>query len=69
MLSGDMADVFGNLYLALSVQYFQNNQNQSGMISTNSTYIEFYRDNNSWNAIKNNSSNMYIYGAGVYKAS
>jgi hypothetical protein len=48
---------------------FQNNQNQSGMISTNSTYIEFYRDNNSWNAIKNNSSNMYIYGAGVYKAS
>ena len=29
MLSGDMADVFGNLYLALSVQYFENNNNVS----------------------------------------
>jgi hypothetical protein len=48
---------------------FNSNQNQGGLISSNSTYIEFYRDNNSWNAIKNNSSNLYIYGAGVYKAS
>ena len=48
---------------------FNSNQNQGGLISSSSTFIEFYRDNNSWNSIKNNSSNMYIYGAGVYKAS
>ena len=29
MLSGDMADIFSNLYLALSVQYYHNNYNAS----------------------------------------
>ena len=57
---------------AFTVTYtnaFHNNQNLGGMVSTNSTFIEFYRDNNNWNAIKNNQSGMYIYGSGVYKAS
>ena len=47
---------------------FNNNNNQAALISFNSTYIEFYRDNDSWNSFKNNSSGMYIYGAGVYMA-
>ena len=33
MLSGDMADVFSNLYLALSVQYYHKNNNASAILT------------------------------------
>ena len=33
MLSGDMADIFSNLYLALSVQYYQKNYNASDLLT------------------------------------
>ena len=46
-----------------------NHQNQAGLISTSSTYIEFYYNSNSWNSWKNNTSGLYMYGAGTYKAS
>ena len=29
MLSGDMADIFSNLYLSISVNYYENNYNVS----------------------------------------
>jgi len=33
MLSGDMADIFSNIYLALSVQYYQKNYNASDLLT------------------------------------
>ncbi len=33
MLSGDMADIFSNLYLALSVQYYEKNYNASDLLT------------------------------------
>ena len=39
MLSGDMADIFGNLYLALSVEYYNKNNNLSD------TYLAYYVNN------------------------
>ena len=33
MLSGDMADMFSNLYLAISVQYYHDNYNSSKLLT------------------------------------
>ena len=39
MLSGDMADIFSNLYLALSVKYYHHNNNASKLLTD---YIIFH---------------------------
>ena len=57
---------------SISVAYtnaVNNHQNQGCLVSTGSTLIEFYYSSNNWNSWKNNSSGLYMYLAGTYKAS
>ena len=61
MLSGDMADIFSNLYLALGVEYYQKHYNVSEKLSSYVVKRLLYENQCKINYIINNLGQRNIY--------